>query len=110
MFRSYQITPRLSIIVKVIVHGTIFSATKRCNVETMLPLLKTMLQRCCNAALRYKSSLRILSCNINFTETANPQKNEIQPPIFEKKKQQQQQQQLIFAMNLTGAPPPHLLV
>ena len=103
MFRSYQITPRLSIIVKVIVHGTIFSATQRCNVETMLSLLETMSQRCCNAVLRYKSSLRIVSCNITFSGTANPQKNEIQPPFLKKK---QQQQQLIFAMNLPGTPPP----
>ena len=85
MFRSYQITPRLSIIVKVIVHGTIFSATQRCNVETMLSLLETMSQRCCNAVLRYKSSLRIVSCNITFSGTANPQKNEIQPPFLKKK-------------------------
>ena len=103
MFRFYQITPRLSIIVKVIVHGTIFSATQRCNVETMLSLLETMSQRCCNAVLRYKSSLRIVSCNITFSGTANPQKNEIQPPFLKKKKQQQQ---LIFAMNLPGTAPP----
>ena len=75
MFRSYQITPRLSIIVKVIVHGTIFSATQRCNVETMLSLLETMSHDV--ATLRYKSSLRIVSCNITFSGTANPQKNEI---------------------------------
>ena len=86
MFRSYQITHRLSIIVKVIVHGTIFSATQRCNVETMLSLLETMSQRCCNAELRYKSSLRIVSCNITFSETANPQKSEIQPPFLKKKR------------------------
>ena len=60
MFRSYQITPRLSIIVKVIVHGTIFSATQRCNVETMLSLLETMSHDvatlCCATNRRCESS------------------------------------------------------
>ena len=85
MFRSYQITPRVSI-VKVIVRGTIFSATQLCNVETMLSLLQTMSQRCGNAVLRYKSSLRIVSCNITFSETANPQKKWDTPPFLKKKK------------------------
>ena len=31
---------------------TIFSATQRCNVGTMLQRFKTMLQQCCNAVLR----------------------------------------------------------
>ena len=30
-------------------------------------------------------ALQIVSCNITFSETANPQKNEIQPPFLKKK-------------------------
>ena len=45
---------------------TIFSATKRCNVGTMLQPFETILQQCCNAVLRQKSSLRIVPCNITF--------------------------------------------
>ena len=45
---------------------TIFSATQRCNVGTMLQPFETMSQQCCSAVLRWKSSLQIFSCNITF--------------------------------------------
>ena len=47
---------------------TIFSATQRCNVATMLQPFETMSQQCCNAVLRLKSLLQIVSCNISFTD------------------------------------------
>ena len=59
--------------VKVMLHGTISNddfyrnTTRRCNVGTMLRPLETMLKQCCDAVLRYKSSLRIVSCNITFS-------------------------------------------
>ena len=40
---------------------TIFSARQRCYVRTMLWLLETMSQQCCNAGSRLKSLLRFLS-------------------------------------------------
>ena len=105
MFRSYQITPRLSIIVKVIVHGTIFSATQRCNVETMLSLLETMsslLETMSHdvATLGWATNRRCESTRVTspLVRQLTHKKNEIQPPFLKKK-------QLIFAMNLPGAPP-----
>ena len=47
---------------------TIFSVTQRCNVATMLQPFETMSQQCCNAVLRLKSLLQIVSCNISFTD------------------------------------------
>ena len=47
---------------------TIFSATQRCNVGTMLQAFKTMSLQCCNTVLRQNSSLRIVPCNITFRD------------------------------------------
>ena len=46
---------------------TIFSGTQRCNVGLMFQLFETMLQQCWNVALRLKSSLQIVPCNITFS-------------------------------------------
>ena len=46
---------------------TIFSGAQRCNVGLMFQLFETMLQQCCNVALRLKSSLRIVPWNITFS-------------------------------------------
>ena len=85
MFRSYQITPRLSIIVKVIVHGTIFSATQRCNVETMLSLLETMSHDV--ATLGCATNRRCESTRVTspLVRQLTHKKNEIQPPFLKKK-------------------------
>ena len=46
---------------------TIVSATQRYNIVTMLFGIVTTLFQHCNAVLRLKSWLRIVSCNITFT-------------------------------------------
>ena len=46
---------------------TIVNATQRCNIVTMLFGIVTTLFQHCNAVLRLKSWLRIVSCNIPFT-------------------------------------------
>ena len=46
---------------------TIFSATQGCNIVTILFRTVTTLFQHCNAALRLKSSLRIVPCNITFS-------------------------------------------
>ena len=46
---------------------TIVSATQRYNIVTMLFGIVTTLFQLCNAVLRLKSWLRIVSCNITFT-------------------------------------------
>ena len=58
---------------------TIFGATQRCNVGTMLQVFKTMSQQCCNAVLCKKSSLRIVSCNITFRMDGRPKR----PIVFQ---------------------------
>ena len=54
--------------------ATIFRTTQRCNVGTMLWPFETMSQQCCNVVLRWKSSLRIVSCNVNFLEDGSTRK------------------------------------
>ena len=46
---------------------TIFSATQRCNIVATLFRIVTILFQHCNAVLPWKSSLRIVPCNITFT-------------------------------------------
>ena len=46
---------------------TIFSATQRCNIVATLFRIVTTLFQHCNAVLPWKSSLRIVPCNITFT-------------------------------------------
>ena len=45
---------------------TIFSATQRCNIVSTLFRMVTTLFRNCSAGLCYKTSLRIVSCNITL--------------------------------------------
>ena len=46
---------------------TVFSAPQLFNVGTVLQPFETMLQQCCNAVLRQKSSLRMVPCNITLS-------------------------------------------
>ena len=46
---------------------TIFSATLRCKVGTMLQQFETTSQQCYNAVLRWKSTLWIVPCNITYS-------------------------------------------
>ena len=52
---------------KVMLHGAICNGdSKSYNVVTILWQFETVVQQFCNALLRWKSSLRIVPCNITF--------------------------------------------
>ena len=57
------------LLIKVMLHGTIFSAKQHCNiVATLIQMVATLFQHW-NAVLRKKSLLRIVPCNITLRVT-----------------------------------------